>query len=365
MGEEKKKQVDEEEKKELAGEEQKGQVEEEKETEKAKHKREGENGGKNKEVILQVDLHCEGCGMKVKKAIRTVQGVQSVSLDYENNKITVPGEADPWKLKEIIESKMKKNVAIISPVNPPKKKDDGEKNPSTVANTGTDQKKKSDSQKLKEVPESTVVLKIRLHCEGCIERIKRTIHRIKGVKHVTVDEKKDLVIVTGTMDVKSLPNMLQEKLKRSVEEVSAKKEDKGDTTNTEKKEKANEKIENGNEKNKKGDESEDKKEKEEKPGKGGGEVPAGGKKGKNKKKQKDANNDEKKDIEEKKEEKKEDEKKADVEKPSTDVVNVFSQTSHEMINRFDFFQPYGYRNSEIMNTPQIFSDENPNACAVM
>lgn len=71
---EKKKQVDKEEKKELAGEEHKGQVEEEKETEKAKKKGEGENEGKNKEVILQVDLHCEGCGMKVKKAIRTVQG---------------------------------------------------------------------------------------------------------------------------------------------------------------------------------------------------------------------------------------------------------------------------------------------------
>lgn len=46
---------------------------------------------------------------------------------------------------------MKKNVAIISPVNPPKKKDDGVKNPATAANTGNDQKKKSESKKLKEV----------------------------------------------------------------------------------------------------------------------------------------------------------------------------------------------------------------------
>lgn len=46
---------------------------------------------------------------------------------------------------------MKKNVTIISPVNPPKKKDDGEKNPATAVNMYTDQKKKCDSKKPKEV----------------------------------------------------------------------------------------------------------------------------------------------------------------------------------------------------------------------
>jgi hypothetical protein len=29
-------------------------------------------------------------------------------------------------------------------------------------------------------PESTVVVKIGLHCNGCIDRIKRTAHKIKG-----------------------------------------------------------------------------------------------------------------------------------------------------------------------------------------
>ncbi|KAJ3688864.1 hypothetical protein LUZ61_018028 [Rhynchospora tenuis] len=338
------------------GEEKKGGEEKKKE----EKKEEGEDGGK-KEVIMKVNLHCEGCGMKVKKAIRAVPGAERVKLDYENNKITVSGEADPWKLKECIELKTKKNVEIISPVDPPKKKDDSEKKPATTDDNSIDKKKKSNSKKPKEVPESTVVLKIRLHCEGCIDRIQRIIYKIKGVKEVTVDENKDLVTVKGTMDVKSLPNILEEKLKRSVQVVPVKKEDTGDTASTEKKEKGSEKTE-------KVEETGDKKEKKEKQGKGEGE--AGGKKGKNKKKEKEANNDEKKDTDEKKEEKKNDkdeEKKAE-DKPSADLADLVKEippTNPEMINRFDFFQPYGYHGPDIMHAPQIFSDENPNACAVM
>ncbi|KAJ1694859.1 hypothetical protein LUZ63_011557 [Rhynchospora breviuscula] len=345
-----------EEEKNETGEEKKGG--EEKKTEEKKE--EGDNGGKE-EVIMKVHLHCEGCAMKVKKAIRAVPGAERVKLDFENNKITVSGKADPWKLKQCIELKTKKNVEIISPVDPPKKKDDSEKKPATTDDNSIDQKKKGNSKKPREVPESTVVLKIRLHCEGCIDRIRRIICKIKGVKEVTVDENKDLVTVRGTMDVKSLPNILAEKLKRSVEVVPVKKEDTGDTASTGKKEKGSEKTE-------KVEETGDKKEKKEMQGKGSGE--AGGKKGKNKKKEKEANNNEKKDKEEKKEEKnndEEEEKKAE-DKPSAelaDLVKVLPPTDPEMINRFDFFQPYGYRGPEFVHAPQIFSDENPNACAVM
>jgi hypothetical protein len=187
------------------------------------------------------------------------------------------------------------------------------------------------------------------------------------VKEVSVDDKKDLVTVKGTMDVKSLPNILQEKLKRSVEVVPSMKEDTCDKASSEKKENTGEKVEKDSEKIEKVDEGGDKKEKKEQ-GKGDGE--ASGKKGKNKKKGKEANNDEKKDKEEKTKEKKDDKdeaKKAD-EKPSAEladpVKNILAPPA-DMINRFDFFQPYSYRGTEIMHTPQIFSDENPNACAVM
>jgi copper chaperone CopZ len=70
-----------------------------------------------------------------------------------------------------------------------------------------------------------VTLKIRLHCDGCIDRIRRRVYKIKGVKDVAVDAGKDLVKVTGTMDAAALPGYLRDKLSRPVEVV---KKDGGD-----------------------------------------------------------------------------------------------------------------------------------------
>jgi len=67
------------------------------------------------------------------------------------------------------------------------------------------------------------MLKIQLHC-NCI---KRHISEIKGVKDVEFDAAKDLVKVTGTMDVAALLAYLREKLSRDVEVVAPSKKDDG------------------------------------------------------------------------------------------------------------------------------------------
>lgn len=74
---------------------------------------------------------------------------------------------------------------------------------------------------------------------------------LTGVKTVTVDSQKDLVTVTGPMDVKELIPYLKEKLRRTVEIVSPKKDDAGG----DKKEKGGggDKKEGGGEKKKEGD----------------------------------------------------------------------------------------------------------------
>ena len=68
-------------------------------------------------------------------------------------------------------------------------------------------------------PESTVVLNIQLHCKGCTDRIKRKANKIQGVKQVTVDTGREQVTVKGTMDAKALPDVLSAKLKRRVTTV--------------------------------------------------------------------------------------------------------------------------------------------------
>ncbi|KAM7474172.1 hypothetical protein LguiB_021415 [Lonicera macranthoides] len=82
--------------------------------------------------------------------------------------------------------------------------------------------------------QSTVVLKIRLHCEGCMSRINRIVSNINGVKKVILDPREDLVIVEGRVDAKELVLYLEEKLKRSVYVISSTKNDKKGGENKEK-----------------------------------------------------------------------------------------------------------------------------------
>ncbi|KAL6987365.1 hypothetical protein U1Q18_013114 [Sarracenia purpurea var. burkii] len=174
-------------------------------------------------MIFKLDMHCEGCAKKIKRAVRHFDGVEEVKADISGDKLTVTGKADPSKVKERIEEKTHKKVELVSPQ---PKKDAGEKKADEKSEKKSDDKKPED-KKPKEPPMSTVVLKIRLHCEGCIHKIKRIIRKIKGVNTVTVDAQKDLVTVTGTMDAKDLAPYLKEKLRRSVDVVPPKKEEGG------------------------------------------------------------------------------------------------------------------------------------------
>ncbi|RVW23304.1 Heavy metal-associated isoprenylated plant protein 6 [Vitis vinifera] len=183
-------------------------------------------------AVFKIDLHCDGCAKKVRRYVRNFDGVEDVKVDSASNKVTVTGKADPVKLREKLEEKTKKEVALISPVPKKEAKDGGaDKKTDDKSEKKSDEKKsdekKADDKKPKETPVSTVVLKIRLHCDGCIHKIKKIISKSKGVKTVTVDSQKDLVTVTGPMDVKELIPYLKEKLRRTVEIVSPKKDDAG------------------------------------------------------------------------------------------------------------------------------------------
>ncbi|KAK4772954.1 hypothetical protein SAY87_027973 [Trapa incisa] len=164
--------------------------------------------------VLKMDMHCEGCAKKIRRAVRNFEGVEDVKVDSSNNKLTVTGKVDAVKIKERLEEKTKKKIDIISPL--PKKDaaaPAGDKKPDEKKPA---EEKKEEDKKPKQV---SVILKIRLHCDGCIRKIKKVILKIKDVEAVSVDAGKDLVTVTGTMDVKELSSHLAQKLKRSVDVV--------------------------------------------------------------------------------------------------------------------------------------------------
>ncbi|XP_058207954.1 heavy metal-associated isoprenylated plant protein 3-like isoform X3 [Rhododendron vialii] len=226
-------------------------------------------GGEKKDdgpttVVLKFDMHCEGCAKKIKRAVRHLDDVDDVKADIASNKLTVVGKKlDPAKVKGKVEEKTKNKVEIVS-VHPKK-----EAAPAPAAGGGdkkaADEKpEKKPDEKPKEPPVSTVVLKIRLHCDGCMLKIKRIISKIKGVTNVAIDAGKDLVTVIGTMDTKELAPYLKERLRRSVEVVPPPKKAEG---GGEKKDKEG----GGDQKPKEGGGGGDKKE-----GGGGGDKKEGG-----------------------------------------------------------------------------------------
>ncbi|KAK4750074.1 hypothetical protein SAY87_027523 [Trapa incisa] len=166
-------------------------------------------------VVLKVEINCDGCARKVKKLVTGFSGVDDFKIDAAGNKLTVTGKVDPAKLRQRLEEKFHKKVEIVSP-QPPKK--DGAGAP---AEKKPEEKKKVEDKK---PVESTVVLKINIHCKGCSKKLIKAICKIKGVDLIGLDPSKDLVTVKGTMDVKELAHFLQAKLKRAVKVMPPKKD---------------------------------------------------------------------------------------------------------------------------------------------
>uniref|UniRef100_A0A7N0VKD0 HMA domain-containing protein n=1 Tax=Kalanchoe fedtschenkoi TaxID=63787 RepID=A0A7N0VKD0_KALFE len=199
-------------------------------------------------VVFKIDMHCEGCAKKLKKFVKRFPGVEGIKTDCDSNKLTVTGKVDPAKLRDSLADKTNKKVELLTP--PPPKKDDAskkpdEKTPEKPKAAATPDKPK-DTDKPKEAPAKddkkpkepavvTVVFKTRLHCEGCIHKIHKMVKKYKDVQDVSIDGAKDLVTVKGTMDVKALLPYLKEKLRRDVEVVPAKKEEKKEEKKVEEK----------------------------------------------------------------------------------------------------------------------------------
>ncbi|XP_010940637.1 heavy metal-associated isoprenylated plant protein 3 [Elaeis guineensis] len=162
-------------------------------------------------VVLKVRVYCEGCADKVKKSVVGFEGVERVKADIGAGTLKV----DPSRLRDRVAKKTHRKVDLVSPTNTPKK--DAKKKDDSKKPTAGKDSNKSDKKKSKEPGVSTVVLKTCLHCDCDAKWIKKKIRKLEGVQQVVADVRKDLIMVTGTMDAKWLPKVLKQKLDQEVE----------------------------------------------------------------------------------------------------------------------------------------------------
>ncbi|CAF1941305.1 unnamed protein product [Brassica oleracea] len=158
-----------------------------------------------KEIVLKVYMHCEGCASQVSHCLRGYDGVEQIKTEVGENKVVVSGKFDdPVKILRRVQKKFSKNAELISP----------------KPNLNQDQKKEQQQKKESTPQIKTAILKMNIHCEGCVNEIKRGIEKIKGIQTAEPDRSKSMVVVRGVMDPPKLVDEIKKKLKRHAELVS-------------------------------------------------------------------------------------------------------------------------------------------------
>lgn len=278
------------------------------------------------EIIMRVYMHCEGCARKVRKCLKGFDGVEDVTTDCKTHKVVVKGEkADPLKVLDRVTKKTHRHVELLSPI--PKPPAEEPKKP--------EEKEPPKPEEKKEEPKViTVVLKVHMHCEACSLEIKKRIERMKEVEEAIPDLKSSQVTVKGTFVAANLVDYVY---KRTGKHATIIKQD----PPPEKKE--DEKGKDGKEEKKgeNGDEGKKAEQKGEEEGKGDKKEEAvGGGKGGG-----------------------EDGKAAADGGDGATVVEEGPRIVEIKRNEFYQYPPRYYMDQAY--PPQIFSDENPNACSIM
>ncbi|THG18684.1 hypothetical protein TEA_022493 [Camellia sinensis var. sinensis] len=253
--------------------------------------------------VLFVDLHC----------------VEGVAIDMLQNQVTIKGVVEPQAICTKIMQKTKRRAQVLSPLPAA----EGEPIPEVI---------NSQVSGL-----TTVELNVNMHCEACAEQLKRKILKMRGVKTATTELSTGKVTATGTMDANRLVDYVYRRTKKQAKIVPQpeSKKPEAEAEKPEEKKEAEKLAEEPNPKEKKeGEEAAA----EKKEGAGGEKPPE------EEKKEGGENKEEKGGGENNKEE-----------------PNIITD-EQSMQRMMYYYQPLYV--IERIPPPQLFSDENPNACCI-
>ncbi|KAL6122997.1 hypothetical protein ACLB2K_075520 [Fragaria x ananassa] len=281
---------------------------EEKKEEKAAEEEKKEEPKPPAPFVLYVDLHCVGCAKKIERSIMKIRGVEGVLIDMAKNEVTIKGIVEPQAVCNKIMKRTKRKAKVLSPLPAA----EGEPIPEVVASQVSEL--------------TTVELQVNMHCEACAEQLKKKILKMRGVQNAVTDHNSGKVTVTGTMDGDELVDYVYRRTKKQAKIVPQ-----PEPEPDKKEEAAAEKpAEEAKPEEKKEEENAEKKE-EEKPAEETKKEEEGGAGG------------------------------VEKEEHNNDVVQGIPEEELKRMMQH-YYQPlYVY---ERIPPPQLFSDENPNACCI-
>ncbi|ESQ43523.1 hypothetical protein EUTSA_v10016103mg [Eutrema salsugineum] len=253
-------------------------------------------------------MHCEGCAKKIHRCLKGFEGVEDVTTDCKTSKVVVKGEkADPLKVLHRLQRKSHRQVELLSPIPEPK--------------PVSDEPEKKEKEKAKPKPKKeevlTVVLRVHMHCEACAMEIQKRIMRMKGVESVEPDFKASQVSVKGVFTPEKLVEYVYKKIGKHAAVVKQDPPPKLPEKEKETKDK--------DEKKKEEEQPKEGKEAKEDGGGGAAKPMAGG----------------------------------------GDAAAEEGIKSVDLKKNEYQYQPPRYPVEMFTYPPQIFSDENPNACTIM
>lgn len=285
------------------------------------------------EIVLKVFMHCEACARKVRGCLKGFEGVEEVITDCRTSKVVVKGEkADPAKVLERVQKKSHRQVELISPI---------PKHPSEEPQKPPEKEPPNPPQKKQEPRVITVVLGVYMHCEACAQEIKRRIQRMKGVESAEPDLRSSKVTVKGAIEAEKLRDYVYKRTGKHATIIQiepAKKEEEEKDKEPEEEKKATDAIDATVTET---ENNEAKKLEQEAPkaGNEGSSSNADGSKG-----------------------------EAPAKPESGEDLGQMEVRKDEFYDEYtQNYQMYQQRFVHEMNAypPQMFSDENPNACCVM